>query len=82
MGFKDLILIYKNRVEKYQTDLLKISEIIKQITGLEMDDSNLKIKDQTVLIKINPAKKLLIILNKEKLLKLFQENNLKIKDLR
>lgn len=65
---------YKEKLDKIDKNRLLISEVIKSVTGVQIKEKELEICNNTLFIHSHPAKRQIIMFNKNEILSYIQEN--------
>lgn len=80
--FKNLLLLYSQKLNTNQFFVEEIIKVINDFTKLKINKNNLIIKEGIIKFKIKPKEKIEILLRKEKILTKFKEAKIKITDLK
>ena len=73
---------FSKNLKSLEGDKIKILEVVKKHTKIEINISNLEIKNYVVFIKTNAVGKNQIFLNKNKILEEINSDNIKIVDIK
>lgn len=73
---------FSKNLNSLEGDKIKILEVVKKYTKIEINISNLEIKNYVVFIKTNAVGKNQIFLNKNKILEEIMSENIKIVDIK
>lgn len=81
-NFRDLLKIYSQKLNSSQLMIEEIIKVINLATNLNLNKTNLVIRDGIGYLKVKPKQKLEIILHKDRIISKFEEEKILIKDLR